>query len=97
MLPKVSQATLIDIRRGASPPMMNDMPTSKTGRLRRLPAFVLRDLREKNKARKLAGLAPIEVKVRACNACGQSFESIGNRSCGCTGRVTMAFSGREIL
>jgi len=52
---------------------------------------------EMNKARKLAGLKPLEIKVRKCLGCGRSFESIGNRFCGCLERETGTLAGRDVL
>ena len=65
--------------------------------IKKLPSFLIRDLEHKNKARELAGLSLIRIKVRRCIACGARFESIGNRGCGCISRNTPSVGGRDIL
>jgi hypothetical protein len=68
-----------------------------TGKVKRLPPSVVKDIELKNQARKLAGLAAIKMKVRTCIACTQLFESAGNRTCGCNTRNTGFIAGREII
>lgn len=52
--------------------------------VKRLPAEAVANLEEKNAARIGCGLSPIAVKIRTCLSCGILFESLGNRTCGCT-------------
>ena len=66
-------------------------------KIKTLPPSVVRDIEQKNIARRLAGLTPITIKVRRCIACGSSFESSGNRTCGCTSRTAGTIAGREII
>ncbi len=66
-------------------------------KLKTLPPSVVKDIELKNHARRLANLAPIKIKVRNCIACGQLFESAGNRTCGCNTRNTGYIAGREII
>ena len=62
-----------------------------------LPPSVVKDIEQKNIARKLAGLPLIYIKVRKCLSCGAPFESAGNRTCGCSSRTTGMIAGREII
>lgn len=66
-------------------------------RVKTLPPSVVKDIEQKNIARKLAGLAPIHVRVRRCLTCGSRFESSGNRTCGCSSRTAGSIAGREII
>ncbi len=66
-------------------------------KLKMLPPSVVKDIEQKNVARKLAGLSPIVIKVRRCISCGLPFESAGNRTCGCTSRTAGTIAGREII
>lgn len=66
-------------------------------RVKRLPPSVVKDIEQKNVARRLAGLSPIVIKVRRCIACGSKFESAGNRTCGCSSRTAGTIAGREII
>ncbi len=66
-------------------------------KVKKLPPSVVKDIELKNQARRLACLAPIKIKVRMCIACHQSFESAGNRTCGCNTRSTGFIAGREII
>lgn len=50
----------------------------------RLPPRVLELIELKNAARREAGLERIKVTVRMCIACDRHFETVGNRTCGCT-------------
>lgn len=68
-----------------------------SNKIKRLPPSVVKDIELKNHARKLASLAPIKIRVRGCIACGQMFESAGNRTCGCNTRSTGYIAGREII
>ena len=72
-------------------------PALKEQKVKKLPPSVLKEIELKNHARKLAGLSPIRVKVRKCIACGSSFESAGNRTCGCQSRNSGFIAGREII
>jgi len=62
-----------------------------------LPPSVLKDIEQKNIARKLAGLQPIRISIRPCLTCGAKFQSAGNRTCGCTSRSAGIIAGREII
>jgi hypothetical protein len=66
-------------------------------KIKTLPPSVVKDIEQKNVARKLASLSPIIIKVRRCIACGSPFESAGNRTCGCTSRTAGTIAGREII
>ena len=66
-------------------------------KVKRLPPSVVKDIELKNQARRLANLAPIRIRVRACISCAQPFESAGNRTCGCNTRSTGYIAGREII
>lgn len=66
-------------------------------RVKTLPPSVIKDIEQKNIARRLAGLSPIHVRVRRCLTCGSMFESAGNRTCGCTSRTAGTIAGREII
>ena len=66
-------------------------------KVKRLTPSAKREIELKNHARKLAGLSLIQVKVRKCIACGKSFESSGNRICGCQSRRAGFIAGREII
>lgn len=66
-------------------------------KIKALPPSVVKDIEQKNVARKLAGLSPIVIKVRRCIACGSKFESAGNRTCGCSSRTAGTIAGREII
>jgi hypothetical protein len=69
----------------------------KSNKVKRLPASVIKDIEQKNHARKLASLPPIKVKIRRCISCNELFESAGNRTCGCASRQTGYIAGREII
>ncbi len=66
-------------------------------KVKRLPPSVVKDIELKNQARRLANLTPIKIRVRVCIACAQSFESAGNRTCGCSNRSAGYIAGREII
>ena len=70
---------------------------SKQPKIKTLTVSAKREIQLKNHARKLAGLSPIVIKVRKCIACGRSFESAGNRTCGCQSRKSGFIAGREII
>ena len=55
----------------------------KKNKIRRLPAQTVKDVKVKNLARRLAGLSPLRIKVVSCLSCGQMFETVANRTCGC--------------
>jgi len=71
--------------------------TSDGLKIKTLPPSVVKDIEQKNIARRLAGLSPIAIKVRRCIACGAPFESAGNRTCGCSSRTAGTIAGREII
>ena len=82
-----------------TPPVVAD-PIPEVGgaiRTKTLPPSVVKDIEQKNIARRLAGLSPIVIKVRRCIACGSPFESAGNRTCGCSSRTAGTIAGREII
>lgn len=67
-------------------------------RIKKLPSYTITNLNEINKGRVLVGLRRIEVKIRTCLICGQKFESIGARTCGCKKLVDSAqLNGREVV
>ena len=71
--------------------------TSDGLKIKTLPPSVVKDIEQKNIARRLAGLSAIVIKVRRCIACGAPFESAGNRTCGCSSRTAGTIAGREII
>lgn len=73
------------------------LTTSDGLKIKTLPPSVVKDIEQKNIARRLAGLSPIAIKVRRCIACGAPFESAGNRTCGCSSRTAGTIAGREII
>lgn len=66
-------------------------------KVKKLPPSVIKDIEQKNHARRLAQLTPIKISVRQCLSCGELFESAGNRTCGCNTRSTGYIAGREII
>lgn len=66
-------------------------------RIKTLPPSVVKDIEQKNIARKLAAISPIQIRVRRCLSCGYMFESSGNRTCGCSSRTAGTIAGREII
>ncbi len=89
-----AQATALSID-NMRDPGMEQAPVQ--ARVKTLPPSVVKDIEQKNIARRLAGLSPIVIKVRRCIACGQGFESAGNRTCGCSSRTAGSIAGREII
>lgn len=71
--------------------------TDNSSKVKYLPPSVMKDIEQKNAARKLAGLPPIITRIRRCLTCGAMFQSAGNRTCGCTSRVAGIIAGREII
>lgn len=66
--------------------------------VKRLANCYKKDIDLKNRARRLAGLDPIIIKVRKCMRCGCKFESAESRFCGCNYSDEAGFiSGREII
>lgn len=65
---------------------MSDEQQQKYPKVKRIDPDKLRDLKEKNETRAMHGLRALAVKVRTCLACGGLFESIGDRTCGCTNK-----------
>jgi hypothetical protein len=66
-------------------------------RIKTLPPSVVKDIEQKNIARRLAGISPIQIRARRCLACSFMFESSGNRTCGCSSRTAGTIAGREII
>lgn len=62
-----------------------------------LPPVILKEIEQKNQARKLANLPLLAIKVRRCIACKQLFESAGKWNCGCQSKTTGSISGRDVL
>jgi len=52
-------------------------------KVKRLEKAHFRSFEEQNQARLQVGLSEMKVIVRQCLSCGQFFESIDNRTCGC--------------
>lgn len=71
--------------------------TETSSKIKYLPPSVMKDIEQKNAARKLAGLPPILTRIRRCLTCGTMFQSAGNRTCGCTNRIAGVIAGREII
>lgn len=93
--PSKSEA-LID-RQPPLVPLAADVVVDIANRVKTLPPSVVKDIEQKNIARRLANLSPIVIKVRRCIACGSLFESAGNRTCGCSSRTAGTIAGREII
>lgn len=72
-------------------------PSENPSKFKALPPSVIKDIEQKNAARKLAGLPPIITRIRNCLTCGAKFQSAGNRTCGCTSRTAGTIAGREII
>ncbi len=68
-----------------------------SSKVKYLPPSVIKDIEQKNVARKLAGLPPIMTRIRHCLTCGAKFQSAGNRTCGCASRIAGIIAGREII
>ncbi len=90
------------------PPLKKNLPSAvsdlATGerfengvRIKTLPPSVVKDIEQKNIARRLAGISVIQIRVRRCLACSFMFESSGNRTCGCSSRTAGTIAGREII
>ena len=54
-------------------------------------------LRDTKKERENLGLRPLEVKIRVCISCKIYFESIGDRTCGCTKDKSTVLAGIEVI
>ena len=68
--------------------------------VKRLTITDKKDIDQKNYARRLNALPLLVVKVRTCMQCKRSFESVGERYCGCRGtdhRHLPSLGGRDIL
>ncbi len=72
-------------------------PSTEPVQWKTLPPSVVKDIEQKNIARRLAGLSRIEIKIRRCILCSSMFESAGNRTCGCSSRSAGTIAGREII
>lgn len=64
-------------------PLSGKPTVAETNKIKTLPPSVIKDLEQKNIARKLADLSPIVIDIRRCIACRAWFESAGHRTCGC--------------
>ncbi|HYX32474.1 MAG TPA: hypothetical protein VE954_05125 [Oligoflexus sp.] len=62
-----------------------------------LPAAVIKEIEQQNKARRLMGLSAIDIKIRNCLHCGGLFQSAGRRTCGCNTIHTSSLAGVEII
>lgn len=60
------------------------IPKVKCEPVKKLPIMHLVDMEEKNKARAAIGVSLLQVQVRRCLRCNTLFESLGNRTCGCS-------------
>ena len=70
----------------------------KRMRIKKMATAIKKDIEEQNKARALAKLPLIEIKVRKCLSCGTLFESAGERNCGCITQDEIGvLSGRDII
>lgn len=103
-----SQNSCLSAEQTSSAPSRKPLPLSSsdlaTGeriengiRIKTLPPSVVKDIEQKNIARRLAGLSSIHIRVRRCLSCGSMFESSGNRTCGCSSRTAGSIAGREII
>ena len=50
---------------------------------RKMQKFEIKEMEDQNRARRLACLPPLKIKIVECLRCGELFESCGNRLCGC--------------
>lgn len=71
--------------------------TASTAKIKVLPAAVIKEIEQQNKARKLMGLSAIDIKIRNCLHCGGLFQSAGRRTCGCNTIHTSSLAGVEII
>ena len=69
----------------------------KATKIKLLPAAVIKEIEQQNKARRLMGLSSIDIKVRNCLNCGGLFQSAGRRSCGCNTIHTSSLAGVELI
>ncbi|WP_141735993.1 hypothetical protein [Oligoflexus tunisiensis] len=74
-----------------------DNTTAPASKIKVLPAAVIKEIEQQNKARRLMGLSPIDIKIRNCLHCGGLFQSAGRRTCGCNTIHTSSLAGVEII
>ena len=72
-------------------------PESKPLKVKKLSLEDKILLKDSQRYRSLMGLKPLEMRIRSCIACGNLFESIGNRTCGCTNGKTTNLTGLEVI
>jgi hypothetical protein len=77
-----------------SVPETTAIPAAK---IKVLPAAVIKEIEQQNKARRLMGLSGIDIKLRNCLHCGGLFQSAGRRTCGCNTIHTSSLAGVEII
>lgn len=75
-------------------PEITAIPAAK---IKVLPAAVIKEIEQQNKARRLMGLSGIDIKIRNCLHCGGLFQSAGRRTCGCNTIHTSSLAGVEII
>ncbi|MCX6129387.1 MAG: hypothetical protein NTX25_10040 [Proteobacteria bacterium] len=71
--------------------------TSPGPKVKVLPAAVIKEIEQQNKARRLMGLSGIDIKIRNCLNCHGLFQSAGRRTCGCNTIHTSSLAGVEII
>jgi hypothetical protein len=71
--------------------------TVAANKIKVLPAAVIKEIEQQNKARRLMGLSAIDIKIRNCLHCGGLFQSAGRRTCGCNTIHTSSLAGVEII
>lgn len=71
--------------------------TTSANKIKVLPAAVIKEIEQQNKARRLMGLSAIDIKIRNCLHCGGLFQSAGRRTCGCNTIHTSSLAGVEII
>ena len=65
--------------------------------LKKLCKMTKRELEKANEGRVKIGLKPLEIKIRTCLVCKKEFESIGDRTCGCSKASTARLTGFDVI
>ena len=65
--------------------------------IKQLPSVKKAEMLHHNRARSSMGLPLLEIKVRTCLVCGNLFESLGKRNCGCVSLDRTSIQGRDVL
>jgi hypothetical protein len=77
--------------------VISENVSSPAPKIKVLPAAVIKEIEQQNKARRLMGLSSIDIKTRNCLHCGGLFQSAGRRTCGCNTIHTSSLAGVEII